>query len=276
MQSQLKISIQGFKGSFHDAVAHELFGDDYHALERDTFPEVFADVKSGNADFGLFVIENSIAGAILENHDRLRDSGMYVVNEYYMPIKHQLIVVPGTKLEDIKEVWSHPMALKQCQKLLGKMKGVHQVEVSDTAGAVRDIIKDDLTHVAAIASERAAQVYGGEILKTNIEDDPQNYTRFLILAPEKPLMFKAAPRKTLLYIETKHESGALLNSLQVIHTFKYNMTLLVSRPIVGKPWQYGFYIDMVHDEEDLSDFYAVLAKHVIKFQELGSFAVKSA
>lgn len=272
----MKISIQGYKGSFHDVVASKLWPEKT-LLERSSFNEVFADVKDGRADFGVVAIENSIAGAILENYDRLRNSGLTVVAEDYLRIVHNLMALPGQKIEDIREVWSHPMALKQCQEFLSKYPHIKQVEADDTAGVAGRIVREGLTGIAAIASSLAAEIYGAEILAAEIETDPQNYTRFLVITKDFSVTKGAISRhdvpsyKTSLYIETAHKPGGLLNALQVLSVAGFNMTMLVSRPVIGKAWEYGFYIDFTHAEEDWSSIKSDLALHADFITELGTY-----
>lgn len=271
----MKVSIQGYKGSFHDTVAAELFPQ-RELIERATFRELFDDVKSGNADFGIAAIENSIAGAILENYNLLRNSGVKVVGEYYLRIMHNLMVLPGTKIEDLKEIWSHPMALKQCQTFLQNYPNIKQVETDDTARSAAQVKEQNLKHVGAIAGKLAAEIHGLEILAPGIEDDPQNYTRFLIVQREadvQPLDETTGPFKTSIYIETAHKPGGLLPVLQVLKDFGANMTMLVSRPVVGKAWEYGFYIDfvtangteeLVQKLKEVSDQLIILGKYSTK------------
>lgn len=287
------VSIQGYKGSFHDVVAGQLFSEKT-LLERSTFKEVFDDVKEGRAEFGVTAIENSIAGAILQNYDLLRDSGLQVVGEYYLRIVHNLMALPGVKIEDIKEVWSHPMALKQCQDFLLKYPHIKQVETDDTARSALQIkelsqktssaapqpqpaVNSDSRTVAAIASSLAAETYGMEIIAAGIEDDPQNYTRFLILQKaDKPvdqrLVNETAQSKFSIYVETAHRPGGLLPVLQTLRDAGANMTMLVSRPVVGKAWEYGFYIDFVVTTDAVNSLLPELHKVCDKLLVLGQYA----
>lgn len=278
----MKISIQGYKGSFHDVVAGKVFGaqsprnktnDQIELLERSTFREVFDDVREGRADFAVAAIENSIAGAILQNFDLLRDSGLKVIGEYYLRIVHNLMALPGTKISDLKEVWSHPMALKQCQEFLLQYPNIKQVETDDTARSAAMIKESGQTNVAAIASSLAAEIHGMEILAPGIEDDPQNYTRFLIIAPQdyKQESVSTETIKTSSYIETAHKPGGLLPVLQTLQNFNANMTMLVSRPVIGKAWEYGFYVDFICAKDDLSKLQAEVEKVCDKFTILGSY-----
>lgn len=276
----MKISIQGFKGSYHHVVA-EGFVPNSDLLTRGSFAEVFSDVASGSADFGIIAIENSIAGAILENFDRLRDSNLVVIGEKYLKIQHQLIAFPGQDISQITEVRSHPMALKQVQAFLAEHPHIKAIEVEDTAGAVAEIMANKQMQVAGVASSLAAELYSAEILASNIETDPNNFTRFLLIAkPEKALEIKeelqianSETQKASLYLETDHQPGSLLKALHVLESFKANMTMLVSRPVIGKPWQYGFYIDFIDGELDWQALENVLKLHALNVKLLGEYAI---
>jgi prephenate dehydratase len=272
----MQISIQGFHGSFHHIVAAQFFPE-ADLLTRASFAEVFVDVSGGQAQWGIVAIENSIAGAILENFDRIKSNNLHIVGEQYLRIEHNLIAMPGAKLENLSEVWSHPMALKQCQQFLQQNPHLKAVEVADTAGAVQDIMQQGLRHVAGIASHTAAQIYGAEILAEGIETDKQNFTRFLILhkSAQEQLPQNAITNfknfKYSLYVETDHRPGALRRVLEVLDVFNLNMTMLVSRPIIGEPWHYGFYIDFVTHRDDLDGFWDALKRNTITYKVLGSY-----
>lgn len=276
----MKISIQGFGGSYHHVVANS-FDTSADLVTRASFPEVFSDVNNDIADFGVVAIENSIAGAILENFDRLRDSKCVVIGEKYLKIQHQLIALPGQQLSDIKEVHSHPMALKQVQAFLEANSQIKPVEADDTAGAVAQIMSEGKLGVAGVASKLAAELYAGEILAQNIETDLNNFTRFLLIAKpqraeevrEKLRLTNLESQKLSVYIETDHQPGSLLKALHVLESFKANMTMLVSRPVVGQPWQYGFYIDFTDGKLDWIALENVLRLHTSKVQLLGQYQI---
>ncbi len=242
----MKISIQGEKGSFHHIATNKLFSQ-YELLERATFEEVFKDVAEKKADFGLVAIENSIAGSITHNYNRLARYKIPIVAEVYLRISHQLITFPGVQFDDLREIWSHPMAIEQCRDFLNKQRA-KIIEKEDTAGSVNLIKEKQLTHVGAIASDLAASLYDMPVLARNIETDPNNYTRFLLLSyqtyTEKPL---SNSLKTTLHLGVKHKSGSLLDVLQVFKAHSVNMTKLESRPQLGKPWEYDFIVDVEGD-----------------------------
>lgn len=240
------ISIQGEKGSFHHIAVSKLFRD-FELLERATFEEVFQDVAEKRADFGLAAFENSIAGSITHNYNRLTRYKIPIVAEVYLRISHQLITFPGVKLEDLREIWSHPMAIEQCRDFLNKQR-VKITEKEDTAGSVNYIKEKKLTHVGAIASALAAEIYDMPILEKAIETDPNNYTRFLLLSykayTEKPL---SDSLKTTIHFGVKHTSGSLVDVLFILKNAGINMTKIESRPQLGKPWEYDFIVDVEGD-----------------------------
>lgn len=265
-----KVSIQGMIGSFHYIVATNLYGKELELFERNTFDEVFEDVKNNSAEVGIIAIENSIAGSILKNYDLLRNYDHNIIGEHYLRIEHNLMALDDQNLEDITEVRSHPMAILQCQEFL-KTLNVKVVEVPDTAGAAKEIKEKNLKGVAAIASKAAAEVYGMKIIKENIETDKQNYTRFLVISKENIKVENAD--KTSIAVELPDKSGSLFKFLQVFDSFDVSMTKIESRPIIGRPWDYRFYIDYEMDiysdkGKVLLDF---LKKNSVEIQVLGSY-----
>ena len=241
------ISIQGEAGSYHHEAALHVFPN-AKFLYRDRFRKVFEDGQSGKADFLLVAIENSLAGSLMFNYDLLAEFQIPIIGETYMAIHHQLIGLPDTKIEDITEVWSHPMALAQCATFLDHHH-LEMVEQADTAGSVRALAIQNRPDLAAIAGRTAAEIHGMNILAANIETDPENYTRFLILSnkykttPVKP----GEPMKTSLYCRLEDKPGALMSLLKPITEAKVNLSMIESRPRPGKPWKYDFYLDVLID-----------------------------
>ncbi len=236
-----KVSILGRRGSFHDTVARAKFPDSSQILERGEFYEVFEDVKGGRADFGVIAIENSIGGSILENFDLLLKYDLKIVGEVYLRIIHNLIALPGVKIEDIREVYSHPSAFSQCLDFLQKHPEMKRIEASDTASSVRMIKEKGLRNAAAIASSLAAEIYQMNILAKGIETDKRNYTRFLIIARDARYSEKA--NKTSLVMQTEHRPGSLFRCLKCFADEGLNLSKIESRPIIGKTWNYYFYMD---------------------------------
>jgi prephenate dehydratase len=237
------VSIQGVKGSYHEEAAVRLF-DQPKLLERDTFEEVFADTVDGRSDFSIIAIENSIVGSLIYNYDKLAKSNLSIVAETYLRISHCLIGLPGSELKDIKEVWSHPMAIEQCRMFLNRIKA-KVVSSDDTAGSVERLMKNGSAEIAAIASARSAEMYGAQILQHAIETDQHNYTRFLVLSRSpnhRPSELKNTKTSIIAHIDD--QPGSLYHLLGLIKTASINLSKIESRPRVGMPWNYDFYLDL--------------------------------
>ena len=237
----LKIAIQGYKASFHHIAANQYFGSDrIEIMPCDTFRGVAAAVKSGQADMGLMAIENSIAGSIIPNYSILQDENLQVAGEVYLPIRQNLMVLPGVELEDIHEVESHSMALLQCIEFLDQHPW-KLVESEDTALSAQHIAHKGLRHTAAIVSELAAEIYGLKIIAPEINTNKSNYTRFMVLKRNDHNIDKGA-NKASLYFKTNHEEGSLLRALSSLRGV--NLSKLQSYPIPSEPWHYLFHIDL--------------------------------
>jgi len=265
------VSIQGVKGSFHHHAAEGLFGKaDF--LQRDNFPEVFEDVSEERAHYALVAIENSIAGSLLRNYDLLAASGLQIIGEAFLRIEHHLIAHDGVTLEEIREVWSHPMAIAQTHDFLSTIDA-RVLEKKDTAGAVQFISENDLLDVAAIGSERAARLFGMSVMRPNIETDPHNYTRFLLLAGGHTVRTeKGYPLKTSIQFSVANEPGALAHYLQAVADAGFNMTKIESRPRVGAPWEYDFFMDLqVEDAARLEALLRQLEPRGLFLKNLGSY-----
>lgn len=268
-----EISLQGIAGSFHDVVRRRLFNDSSF-WPRPKFPEVFQDLSEKKADYGLIAIENSIAGSLVFNYDLLSEHSFQIVGEAYLRINHCLMALPGQTISDIKEIWSHPMAIYQSQKFLSSQP-FRVIEKEDTAASAK-LIKDlNAMGTAAIASAEAAELYGLSLLARNIETDPNNYTRFLILSEKKlAIEKKAKGQKCSLYIRFTDKAGDLYNFLAPLHDAGFSMTKIESRPRVGSPWHYDFYIDIDfsnHDEEAQKKVINALEKRCEYLRVLGIY-----
>jgi len=240
----LKISIQGYEGSFHQMAARYFFGRDVQVIPCDTFKEVvkLASAKK-EADGGVMAIENSIAGSILANYNLLQRSSLVITGEIYLQIKQNLLVNPGVKLEDIREVHSHPMAIQQCFDYLDKYDW-KLVETEDTALSAKHVHQHKSKHVAAIASKLAAELFGLEIIAPNIHTLKNNYTRFLILRREESLQKIDHPDKASVNFQTDHSRGSLARVLTKIAEDGINLSKLQSFPIPGTEFKYSFHADM--------------------------------
>lgn len=243
-----KVAIQGIKGSFHDTAAHRFFeGEELELVECDSFEEVFSSLQSDPAMVALVAIENTIAGSLLHNYELLRDSGMVIVGEHKLRISHSLMCLPDENLEDITEVNSHPVALMQCRQFLSNHSQLKVVEVADTAGAARDIKNGNMRGHAAICHKDAATIYGMKVIAEGIETNKHNFTRFLVLtSPENAdnIRRRSQTNKSTLVFTLPHEEGSLSAILSVLSFYKLNLTKIQSLPMIGREWEYLFYIDV--------------------------------
>ncbi|MDD3108518.1 MAG: prephenate dehydratase [Alistipes sp.] len=237
-----RVAIQGYEGSFHHIVARAYYGAQIEIVPCATFREVARQVESGASDAGVMAVENSIAGTILPNLGILHNSHVQVVGEYYLHIRQNLMALPGTTLEQVREVWSHPMALLQCVDFLDAHRW-KLVETEDTARSAYEVAQRQLKGVAAIAGDLAAQLFGLEIVAPDIHAIKNNATRFLMLRSEHQPIDEQADKASLCF-KTLHEHGSLLQVLKEMEDLDVNMTKLQSSPIPSEPWHYMFHIDL--------------------------------
>jgi prephenate dehydratase len=238
----MKVAIQGIPGSFHHQVALLNFGKEAQILPFMSFEEVAKSVASGTASVGVMAIENSIAGAILPNYDLIDRYELSIYEEYYLPICHHLMALPGQSLADLTEVRSHPMALLQCKAFLSKYPLIQLIDDLDTASVAKRIQEDQLLGVAAIASEIAAKTYGLEILAPQIQTVKDNFTRFIFLTKEKSSRIEAA-NKVSFKITIRNEAGGLAKLLTMLADKNMNLSKIQSIPVMDTPWDYAFFID---------------------------------
>lgn len=270
----MKISIQGNIGSFSHIAANALYGSKIELLERDSFNEVFEDLKENRADKIVIPIENSTHGSIYQNYDNLSQYGFSITKELYLKINFHLITFPHTNLSDITDIYSHPVALNQIRGFLEKHKEIKVHEYPDTAGSVKMIKMENLKSSAAAASKLAAEVYGMQVLKENIHDNKKNFTRFLAL--EKGNLDKELEKgknvKVSLELELKHIPGVLYRAIGSFAEKNINLTKIESRPILHTNWEYRFYIDVVDKSEDkILKAITELNKHANKVKILGIY-----
>lgn len=247
-----RIAIQGEIGSFHDITAHHCFeGEQLQIICCSTFEQVFENMKQDPTVIGIMAIENTIAGSLLHNYDLLRQSGMAVVGEHKTHISHCICALPGQTIDELTEVHSHPVALAQCNKYLSKHPNLKMVEDEDTAGSAKWIAENDMKGVAALCHADAARLYGLEVLEDHVEDNPHNYTRFLVMSdPRKADFLRAlnASDKSSIVFSLPHEEGSLSQVLSILSFYKINLTKIQSLPIVGREWEYMFYVDVTYDD----------------------------
>lgn len=274
-----RIAIQGIKGSFHDIAAHRYFdGEALELVECDTFEGVFEAMASDQDMVAIVAIENTIAGSLLHNYELLRESGLTIVGEHKLRISHSIMCLPEDNWADIVEVNSHPVALMQCRDFLNKHDGLKVVEVADTAGAAETIKRRQLHGHAAICHKDAAVIYGMKVLEEGIETNKHNYTRFLVLA-SKPKADKlrnmAKTNKASLVFSLPHEEGSLSAILSILSFYKLNLSKIQSLPIIGKEWQYMFYIDVAYaDGTRFRQALDAIAPLTHELQNLGEYSEK--
>jgi len=237
-----RIAFQGERGAFSEEAAVKLLGEEIQLVPRPTFEALYAAIQDGLADYILAPIENSLAGSVHRSYDLLIASGLHIQAEVVIPIVHNLIGPPGATFERVTQVSSHPVALAQCERFFASHPAIKRVAADDTAGSVREVVRSGDPTKAAIASRRAAKVYGGTILREHLEDHPENYTRFLLLAPSAEVAENAD--KLSLVVHLAHKPGSLCLALNAFARRNLNLLKIESRPIPGKPWSYSFYLDL--------------------------------
>jgi prephenate dehydratase len=244
-----RVAFQGEPGAFSEAAAFQLLGDSITTVPRATFDGAFAAIKDGAADELLVPVENTLAGSVVRVFDLLLESSLQIVAETILPIEHHLIGCPGASLADIRAVASHPMALAQCERLFNDHPSWKRVPAEDTAGSVREVLARQDKSLAAIAGQRAADHYRGVILAKSVQDNAENFTRFVLLVPESQAAVQAAPNahKMSIAMRLAHRPGALLASLEPFARHQVNLLKIESRPIHGRPWEYQFFLDVESD-----------------------------
>ncbi|MEO2062684.1 MAG: prephenate dehydratase [Christiangramia sp.] len=245
-----KIGIQGIKGSFHHLVAMDYYHRDVEVLEYLSFHELAQKLASGEADEAVMAIENSIAGSILPNYALIDEYDLKVIGEHYTPVNMNLMAIPGQKIEDIKKVFSHPMALLQCKEFFKKHPHIKLIEDADTAEAAKRISENDTRKAAAVASPAAAEMYDLEILATEIHTIKSNATRFLVLGREEKKPNGEKLDKASVKFDLKSERGSLVSVLNIIRDCYLDMTKIQSLPIIDAPWKYSFFVDLVFERPE--------------------------
>ena len=250
-----KIAIQGTIGSYHDIAAHKFFeGEDIELLCCATFEDVFKAIRQDSQTIGMLAIENTIAGSLLQNHELLRQSGAQILGEYKLRISHCFVCLPNENINDITEVNSHPIALMQCREFLQQHPTIKVVECEDTALSAENISKQNLKGHAAICSKTAAEYYGMKILQEGIETNKHNFTRFLVVADPWQVdelrreQLNSPINKSNIVFTLQHTEGSLSQVLSILSFYKINLTKIQSLPIIGREWEYQFYVDVTFDD----------------------------
>jgi prephenate dehydratase len=238
-----QVAIQGIQASFHDTAAVQFFGEIIQPLECVTFPQVFKSVNSGEADYAVCAFENSLAGAILPNYALLRNSNLEIFGEVYLDIEMNLMALHGQTIENIEEIHSHPMAILQCRNFLDKYPQIKLVESRDTASSAKEIRDNNLKNRAAIAGRHASEVFGLDIIATDIHDNKRNFTRFLALRRRQGEVVKGIDKSSLSF-RANHTAGSLAKILTIIGDYGVNLNKIQSLPVIGEEWKYYFYVDL--------------------------------
>ncbi len=252
---KVRIAFQGEPGAFSQVAATKFCGDDCIPVPLQTFEEVFLSVQNGKNRYAAVPIENTLHGSVHENYDHLLKYDLPIRGEIFVRIVHNLIAPPGVSFVKIRKVYSHPVALNQCRHFFDLNPQIGRTPFYDTAGSVKMVINERTGDAGAIASAEAARIYGGRILKKSIEDDRENYTRFVILekprkGPRYPKPDAAVRFKTTVVFTTRNIPGALFRALSAFALRDISLTKIESRPLRGKPWEYLFYLDFMGHAED--------------------------
>lgn len=250
-----KVAIQGLEGSYHDIATREFFKDEeIELICCNTFNEVFSAIASDSKTIALVAIENTIAGSLLHNYELLRDSGTVIVGEQKLRIAHCVCCLPDEDWQDLKEVHSHPVALAQCETFLQQHPELKAVQAEDTALSAKEIMEKQLHGHAAICSTRAAKMYGMRILQENVETNKHNFTRFLVVADRwradelKAEGIGQQVNKANIVFSLPHQEGSLSQILSIFTFYRINLTKIQSLPIIGREWEYMFYVDVTFDD----------------------------
>ena len=267
-----KIAIQGIKGSFHHQVVKEYFSENVEIDECLSFDELIESLLSGKSDQAVMAIENSIAGPIIPNYALIDKNNLHIIGEHYLSIHQNMMALKGQKLEDIKEVHSHPMALLQCMDFLKKYPNIKLVEDKDTAETARRIQEKQLTGIAAIASKTASEMYDLEILAPEIQTIKNNMTRFVIIKKQNSFLPENEINRASIKFELDHKRGSLAAVLNVMSDCKLNLTKIQSLPKIETPWKYSFFLDVTFEKyEDYAKAKSLLNIMAEYFKVLGEY-----
>jgi prephenate dehydratase len=271
-----RVAIQGGNGAYHGIAAENFFtGEEVEIIPCITFKDIFTAIKKDSNVVGIMAIENTIAGSLLPNYELLKEHKLPIAGEYKLRVSHCLAALPNQTIHDIKEVQSHPIALMQCADFLGTLPGIKVVEHDDTALAARDISKYNLLGTAAICSERAAEIYGLNILSKSIETNKRNFTRFLIFGNSWVVdeIQKDEPiNKASIVFTLPHAEGSLSKVLSVFSFYGINLTKIQSLPIIGREWEYQFYVDFKFDNlERYKQSVAAIKPLISELKTLGEY-----
>lgn len=273
MKENIRVAIQGVKGSFHHAVAQSYYGEDLTLVECENFDATVKTLLEDKANQAVMAIENSIAGSIIPNYALIDQNELQIVGEYALSIHHNLMALPGQTLADLKEVHSHPMALLQCKDFFKDYPHIRLVEAEDTADEARRISENKISGIAAIASVAAADLYNLEVLASSIQTIKNNVTRFVIVQKKGTVVPQENINKAALKFTLDHQRGSLAAVLNVMSDCQLNLTKIQSLPVIETPGKYAFFVDVTFDEFEFYDkarkLITIMASH---FKILGEYA----
>jgi len=266
-----RIAFQGERGAFSEEAALKLLGDRISLVPRPTFESLFAAIGDGAADYVLAPIENSLVGSVHRSYDLLLESSLHISGEVIIPIEHYLIGCPGATFDTIETVESHPVALAQCERFFAAHPHIRRIAKEDTAGSVREVVALGDPRRASIAGRRAANFYGGTILRERLEDHSENYTRFVLLASSN--VVSEGADKLSLVLRLPHRPGALHHALETFAERRIDLLKIESRPIQGRPWEYHFYLDLQASLKDAqaADALSELRERALDVRLLGCY-----
>jgi prephenate dehydratase len=266
-----RVAFQGERGAFSEEAAVKLLGEDIQLVPRPTFESLFVAIDEGAADYVLAPVENSLAGSVHRSYDLLLESSLHISAEVIIPIRHHLIGCAGASFDKIKSVESHPVALAQCERFFAAHPQLQRIATEDTAGSVAKVVERGDPTRAAIAGIRAANIYGGSVLRENLEDHAENYTRFVLLTPSTNV--DSGADKLSLVMKLAHKSGALYRALQPFAGRGIDLLKIESRPIKGRPWEYHFYLDLQAstNDEKVIEALGELGQRAVEVRVLGCY-----
>ena len=265
------IAIQGAEGSNHHKVARNFYGDSIQLKECMSFDVLVESIIDRSATIGVMALENTIAGSIIPNYALIDKYNLHIVDEEYLNIHHHLMALKGQNIKDIKEVWSHPMALLQCKEFFKKHKHIKLVEDVDTAEVAKRISKENLVGIAAIAPKIAADIFDLEIVEDEIQTIKNNSTRFVIVQTEKPVLNEDVNKASLKF-QLNHKRGSLAAILNVLSDCKMNLTKIQSLPVIETPWKYSFFVDVTFEKfKDYLKAKAIIEIMAEEFKILGTY-----
>ncbi len=269
----MKIAIQGIEGSFHHMVATSYFGNDIELIKSMSFDEIPELIRTNSVDAGVMAIENSSSGSILSNYALIDKYDLNIQGEVYIPMIHNVMALKGQKLEDIKEVWSHPIAIQHCERFFRDHPQIKIIEEKDTAFVAKQIKEKKLKGIATIASKKAADIYGLNILEEQIQTDSLNMTRFFILTKKRDFTIDVnIHNKTSLRITTSYDIGSLSKVLNICVDHELSLSNIQSVPIVGESWNYAFFIDFTYtDYLKYCNALLILENEVTSIKILGEY-----